>query len=1301
MRFSSFWGTDRPRSLGLAHLVGDGSQRLVGGGSVRFEGVDVLLLCAVEVEWEALRGLICDPVDEPLLSDPAIRGHIEFDGRSLSAALVEVGMGLTTSAMATLGAVEKYRPSLVVFVGIAGGIKDVEIGDVVIADKVYPYESGKLQDGAFQSRPDTRTVPSSLESVARKLQKNFSAPDYRLFIGALASGDKVVADIDSEELQRIRSMGGDSLAVEMEGSAVLEAIDRSGVSPDYFLIRGISDLIDGKSASDASGGQQSAIAHARHITTQLIHAWDALKEISVPVEQTRADLLAAGMPLPSATETYILVATPEAAYAEVVLASGLPVSMVVDLDPRSDVSGLLSRTRSLLEGRRAVHLGSPEHPPPFGANSTAWVSVQGFKDPVEDVQRWTRTLRRRWRDSLKSLSAALGGRRVTILICDDRDVGWDDWRSAIADDLMTEFGERSYVGVLGWGKSVEPDFRLALSAAELAAALATIIPVDQAAAARVVPGAEGLVEITAVEAGWIAEDALVYWASEPDVSSAESEALDFLRGGAITLAALNADADVTRSQQALIQKQLLGMLAARRTLRLNLFHAPGAGGSTLARRIAFDLRQQFPVMLLTRYREGETIARIEAIGRVAKSAVLIVVEALAVRDDQISTLLDELHAVPLPAVVLVVSRAYSPPSAQSSSLYIPEMLDALEAGDFVESFSAKSYAARHNLQEIANYADGRRNAFFFGLVAFEDEFLGLEAYVRGRLAGVQGAQREVMLVCSIAHFFGQSAVPEYALARLIGLPVARAGGFVRALAPELRGLLWRSPEGDWRTTHPLIAGEVLRQLGGGDDIQWTHALSSWGRQFADFCLAGDEDDRMQQLIDSVFVDRDDDAAQSGAVREGFARLIEAIPSNEGASQLLAYLAEKQPLHPHIQAHTARFYAFRMRDFQTAEIYAKRASALAPDSSTLHHILGMVYRSRVYDGLRPEVSLDELAPWVADAAQEFAASRELSSSSKDHGFVSEIQMRIKVVQHATRGTSLAKYLASAPHRLIVESVEKAEDLVSTLRYRGDPRRPSAFEQTERAKLNTLYGNYEDSLQLLNSLLERGTVPVTVVRRQLVWTYLARVDRNWRALSAKDVNRVVSLLDENLSNDGYSSSDALAWWRAVRFKEPALAGERVKEILAYWRSSNDCLDAEYCSYVAYALDVLEGAAASVGEAVKHARRSAELARNEGTRSRSVDWYGQGEGVASLVHHSELGKWDPNLDFWADTSRLRVVEGRVTQVRGPQAATCEIGGLTAFFVPLRAGVVRGRDENRRIRGYLAFTHDGPRLWEPNLLE
>lgn len=1271
------------------------------GDIMQTDSVDVLLLCAVQVEWDSLKSLLTSPVSDTVLTDPALRGRIEYSGRTMTAALVEVGMGSMPSGQATLQAVERYRPRLVVFVGIAGGIKDVRIGDVVIADKVYYYESGKLVDGTFQGRSDTRLVPANLKGIARKLRSSFQPDKFRVFTGAIASGEKVVADVGADELARIRSQCGDALALEMEGSAVLSAIDRAEVNPDYFLVRGVSDLIAGKSATDAGGGQQSASENAKAVALKLIIAWDVVAEVSIPREQAGEDLIAAGLPIPSAAECFVLITAPASAHANAIAVSGLPLTMVVDLDPLTDVRGLHANVRSVLAERRPVHLGSPSNPPSFGPNSTAWVSIRGFDNPPQTAPDWTKKLRRSWRSMLESFAASVGGRRITALVIDDGDSQWDPWRAAILDDLMTEFGDHIYVGIVGSGRSIANDFRLALGPDALGTALSLLSPSPESASTRVLPGADGHVEISLEDAAWVGEDANIYWASEPDTGASNSEAHDFFRGGEITPAALASDADVTRTQSAQLEKQLLGILGNRRTLRQNLYHAPGAGGTTLARRLGFNIRTKFPVIFAEKFREGETVRRVELLGRKTKNAVLVVVDSPAVRDDQVSALIEELQAMSVPAVVLAVARRYSPPSAHSSSPYLPEVLDDLEARDFVDAFNARSDIGRLALESLASYNDHRRNAFFFGLVAFEDDFQGLASFVSGRLLGVEGPQREVMLVCSIAHYFGQSAVPEYALARLVGLPPSKAAGFARVLAPELRGLLWRSGNGEWRTTHPLVAEEILRQLGGGD-VQWTQALAGWGRLFADFCLDGGEDDVMRELIESVFIERGEDPVLSNNGERGvFARLIERIPSRDGASQLLTHVAERQANHAHLWAHAARYQALRMENFANAEKFAKYASDLDPDSPTLHHILGMVHRSRVYDGIGRRVELDALEPWIDDAAGEFGITRAIAESTKDHGFVSEIQMRVRVVEYGIRDSTLAAYLNSVAHPLVIACVEKAEDLMATLRYRGDPKQQSGFQQAERAKLNRMYGDYAASLQLLDGLLKRGSVPLATVRRQIVWTYLARAQGDWKSLPFKEVDRIVSLLMENLTQEGYASSDALPWWRAVRLKKPPTSHERVKEVLAYWRASNPCLDAEYCSFVAYALDVLAGFAASLPEATKHARVSAEMARNQGTRSRSVDWLGDGVGMNALVHHSELGRWDPAVDFWVDTSRLKSIEGRITQIHGPQAGTAEVAGMKAFFVPQRANVTKGRHENERISGYLAFTHDGLRIWEPRLVE
>jgi hypothetical protein len=69
-------------------------------------------------------------------------------------AIAEVGVGNVRAALIVGRAIEHFDPEVALFVGVARGIKDVEIGDVVVAIKIYGYESGKEGPQGFQSRPE-------------------------------------------------------------------------------------------------------------------------------------------------------------------------------------------------------------------------------------------------------------------------------------------------------------------------------------------------------------------------------------------------------------------------------------------------------------------------------------------------------------------------------------------------------------------------------------------------------------------------------------------------------------------------------------------------------------------------------------------------------------------------------------------------------------------------------------------------------------------------------------------------------------------------------------------------------------------------------------------------------------------------------------------------------------------------------------------------------------------------------------------------------------------------------------------
>jgi nucleoside phosphorylase len=189
-----------------------------------------VVLTAIRIETEAVLRHLENPRHKQ------VAGIWFQTGRfgSWTVAHAETGPGNLKAATTAASALTHLRPEVAAFVGVAGGVKDVDLGDVIVATKVYSYESGKETADGFHPRPDAQHSNRELEQRARLLSRS---PDWhaklsaalwpdrkpRVHVGPIASGESVVADDAGRIATLLKLHYGDTLAVEMEGYGFLEA----------------------------------------------------------------------------------------------------------------------------------------------------------------------------------------------------------------------------------------------------------------------------------------------------------------------------------------------------------------------------------------------------------------------------------------------------------------------------------------------------------------------------------------------------------------------------------------------------------------------------------------------------------------------------------------------------------------------------------------------------------------------------------------------------------------------------------------------------------------------------------------------------------------------------------------------------------------------------------------------------------------------------------------------------------------------------------------------------------------------
>jgi len=239
-----------------------------------------VVFTALEVEYVAIREYL-DPPVRKLKERGTIYelGGLSGIAGSWQVVLAQTGPGSTTAGVQLDRAVPVFAPMVALYVGVAGGRKDVTLGDVVAPDRIYDYEWGKSTLEGYEPRMRNHSPSYSLLQEARhvarvdrwqrRIRPRPPDPPPRCIIKPIVTGSKVIAHDKSAVATMIDQYASDAVAVETEGHGFLEAAS-ANAGLDALVIRGISDLLTGKHEVADNYWQPVASRHAAAFAIELL-----------------------------------------------------------------------------------------------------------------------------------------------------------------------------------------------------------------------------------------------------------------------------------------------------------------------------------------------------------------------------------------------------------------------------------------------------------------------------------------------------------------------------------------------------------------------------------------------------------------------------------------------------------------------------------------------------------------------------------------------------------------------------------------------------------------------------------------------------------------------------------------------------------------------------------------------------------------------------------------------------------------------------------------------------------------------
>lgn len=804
----------------------------------------------------------------------------------------------------------------------------------------------------------------------------------------------------------------------------------------------------------------------------------------------------------------------------------------------------------------------------------------------------------------------------------------------------------------------------------------------------------------------------------------------FYQGRNISWKELDSRLDVDRNITKDIIKAVKGLLEKRTESEIiYLTHYAGIGGSTIAKRIAFELYFEYPVLFLNEtisgFSEALLVEKLLKVFQTSELPILVVVDNSNITRQQIEILEKVAGNRLAKTVFLLVESTFSEPMQEINNFYLPSALDIREIERFSNKFIKEYPDKKENFDQLLRQNYNSLNPFYFGLIANEEGYISLDNYVIRRLNEITDKETDLLKLLAFCQIFAKGKlreVPHFIISKFLEIDE----DFIRLKKHtqnrKIHDLIIETDNLSWRIIHPIIAISILkRSMGANENSNIdVYALKDFAIRLIKSLrnISDHRNEEVLELLHNLFILRGDDNnfeseeadidfSDSLYNKKLFSKFINDLENNNNRIEIFEVLTTEFPdENPHFFGHYSRLYSIN-KDFENALQTIEKA-LMVDEDFIFYHIKGMCYRTELYRlkdkcwGNKDEAKNQNshMRSYFDKANDAFEIARNVAPQ-KEHGYIAFIQMAMQIIEFEYSVSTLkspskdyTQFITTNTwcRNLLVQANEVINDYKDNNQEFDNPK-----IKEKEIQLLKFFGEKEQMINAWNKLLDKKEFDQNLVRRHLSYALLAKNDFDWEKAKGKDLNRIIEHIEENLKNK-VEVRDLQLWFEAARRINTNI-NEIIKKV-EQWEFQKPSLDTAYFLMCLYAVQAINGVKSGVDNYEKYQKSVGERIKTIYSKVFCVEWIGMINGNAALMNNKQVGVWVRDKQFFeAEPINLLRMKGKVVKYISRTRGYLEIEsvGIQVMYQPALCNHYSDdAQKGTKVEFYIGFNYDGARAFE-----